>query len=324
MNIGGLDFAVPIFLAPMAGVTDSAFRRLCKTMNCPLCVTEMVSAKGIHYKSEKTLAMLSLNEDEGPTAVQLFGSEPDIVAEAARYIENLGTFDMIDFNMGCPAPKIVKNGEGAALMKNPRLAFDILRALASAVKIPVTVKMRKGFDEANANAVEIAKIAESAGVAAVTVHGRTREQYYSGRADWETIARVKDAVKIPVIGNGDVRSADDLDAMFRATNCDGVMIGRAAEGNPWIFRELSAYYRTKTKIPPPTLQERIDVMLRHLAMLVADKGEYVGIREMRRHAVCYTKGITGAARLREEINHAESREDFARIFSKLGKTDYLY
>ena len=313
MRLGTLEFDAPVFLAPMAGVTDMACRILAHAMGCPLCYGEMVSVQGIHYRNERTLAMLRTDPGERPIAIQLFGRDPGSVAEGAKYLENLGTADIIDFNMGCPAPKIVNNGEGAALMKDPRRAFAILKALRNAVKLPVTVKMRKGWDDAHANAVEMAKLAEEAGVDAVAVHGRTREQFYSGGADWGILADVKQAVRIPVIGNGDVRTVEDLDRIQRETHCDGVMIGRAAQGNPWIFREFTEYLRSGTRLPPPTKEERAAMILRHLDLLLACKGDYIGPREMRKHATWYTKGQPGGAALRNLFNRAESREDFEAV-----------
>ena len=315
MNIGALYFPVPIFLAPMAGVTDRPFRRIVRELGCPMCFGEMISAKAICYRNAKTLDMLRTDPDERPVALQLFGSEPPVIAEAAKFVEATGFADIIDFNMGCPVPKIVNNGEGSALMKEPRLAKEILTALCRAVKLPVTVKIRKGFDEAHINAVEIAKIAEDAGVSAITIHGRTREQYYGGTADWEIIAAVRAVVKIPVIGNGDIRTGDDMRKIFRQTGCDGVMIGRAAQGNPWIFAELAATYREEAPPAPPTDAERRAMILRHLDMLIKDKGEYIGLREMRKHAAWYTKGQVGGTKLRDAFNRAETVADFKAVLS---------
>ncbi len=311
-------FKTPIFLAPMAGVTDTAFRILVRELTDDdfakknlLMFSEMVSAAGVHYRNEKTLAMLETVEAERPTAIQIFGSNPTICAEAAAYVEELGSAAVIDFNSGCPAPKIVKNGEGSALMKNPALLEKILSAVKKSVKLPVSVKIRLGCD--TINAVEVAKRAESAGVDFIAVHGRTREQFYSGAANWEEIAKVKAAVKIPVIANGDVRDFDSLDKIFSTTQADGVMIGRAAQGNPWIINRLLKYFLTGEKIPPPTLDERASVMRRHLEKIIFYKGERVGIREMRTHAAWYTKGLPGGALLRNLFNRAESAEDFLKI-----------
>ena len=256
--------------------------------------------------------MLHTEPGERPIAIQLFGPEPDGVAEGAKYLEDLGTADIIDFNMGCPAPKIVNNGEGSALMKDPKKAFAILKALRKAVKLPVTVKMRKGWDDAHVNAVEMAKLAEEAGVDAIAVHGRTREQFYSGRADWDIIAQVKEAVHVPVIANGDVRTIEDLEGIRRQTGCDGVMIGRAAQGNPWIFRQFTEYLRTGKRLPPPTMRERADMILRHLDLLLEFKGDYIGPREMRKHATWYTKGQVGGAELRNFMD----RKDEAYVRAK--------
>ena len=301
----------------MAGVTDSAFRILVREVSGydDLMFSEMVSSTGIHYKSQKTFEMLDFTESELPIAVQLFGSNPDYVAEAAQYVSKLDNINMIDFNLGCPAPKVVKNGEGSALMKNPELAAKILAALRRSTDLPISVKMRIGFDDEHINAVEIAKIAEDAGINFITVHGRTREQYYSGKADWTEIAKVKQAVKIPVIANGDVRDEESLDAIINVTGADGVMIGRAAMGNPWIFKRLNHYLTTGAKLNPPTLEERITVIKRHLDLLLRFKGEYIGIREMRKHAAWYTKGLIGGAELRDQINRAELKDDFLKIFS---------
>lgn len=316
MNIGNLSFDAPIFLAPMAGVTDRAYRVLAREMGCPLVFGEMVSAKGIHYKNERTLKMLESDERERPLAIQLFGNEPETIAEAAKFLENLGTADIIDFNMGCPAPKIVNNGDGAALLKNPEKAYEILKALRKAVKLPLTVKMRIGWDSEHINATETAKIAEDAGVDAIAVHGRTREDFYTGSANWDIIGEVKKAVKIPVIANGDVKTEEDLDEIRKVTNCDAVMIGRAAEGNPWIFKRLVHYCRVGEKLPLPNYEEIAAMIIRHLELLLHFKGEYIGIREMRKHAAWYTKGREGGAKLREMFNKAENKEDFIRIVEK--------
>ena len=317
MKIGKFDFPVPVFLAPMAGVTDMAYRILAHEMGCPLVYTEMVSDKGINYRNEHTLTMLKTLPAERPLALQLFGESPESVVKAAKYVESLHCADILDFNMGCPAPKIVKNGEGSALMKDPERAFSILQALCQAVDMPVTVKMRKGWDDEHVNVVEMAKLAEKAGAAAIAVHGRTRQQFYSGKADWQIIAEVKKAVSIPVIANGDVRSCRDLAAIFLQTKCDGVMIGRAAQGNPWIFKQLTTFLETGVEIEPPTLEERAEIIIRHLDMLLEFKGDYIGPREMRRHATWYTKGLPHGAELRDLFNKAENREDFLAILQKM-------
>ena len=319
MKIGNLDFPTPVFLAPMAGVTDTPYRILAQEMGCAMAFAEMVSVLGIHFRNEKTLAMLETAPEERPLAMQLFGARPEPVAEAAVYVESLGCADVIDFNMGCPAPKIVKNGAGSALLKEPERAGEILAALVKATKLPVTVKMRIGWDESSINAVEMAKRAEAAGVSAIAVHGRTREQYYKGHADWSMIAAVKRAVKVPVIANGDIRTTADLARVFRETECDGVMIGRAAQGNPWIFRAFRSFLETGVEIPPPTIAERGALILRHLDMLIQYKGDYIGAREMRKHATWYTKGMVGGGNLRDAFNHAETREDFQRIVEQMIK-----
>ena len=305
MRLGRLDFPVPVFLAPMAGVTDMAYRILVHEMGCPLVYTEMVSTNGINYRNERTLKMLHTDPRERPLAMQLFGNEPEGVAE------------VIDFNMGCPAPKIVKNGEGSALLLDPVRAERILKALKRAVSLPVTVKIRKGWDAAHVNAVEIAARAEAVGVDAIAVHGRTREQFYSGEADWAIIRAVKERVAIPVIANGDVRSVVDLVRIFEVTDADGVMVGRAAQGNPWLFREMAGFLRTGEVAAPPTASERRALILRHLDMLLETKGDYVGPREMRKHATWYTRGMKNGARLRELFNRAETRADFAAILENL-------
>ena len=317
MQLGKFHFDAPVFLAPMAGVTDVSYRIIAHDMGCPLCYAEMVSCTGIHFHNQHTLVMLQSRPEERPLVMQLFAGDPALAAEAAQYVEELGTADILDFNMGCPAPKIVKNGEGSALMREPEKAFAILSAMRKAVKMPFTVKMRIGWDAAHINVVEVAKLAEAAGVEAITVHGRTREQFYMGHADWQKIAEVKQAVKIPVIANGDVRTYDDLDAIFRETGADGVMIGRAAQGNPWLFHQFTHYLRTGEKLPGPTLAERAAVMRRHLDLLLADKGDYVGIREMRKHAAWYTRGITHGALLRDRFNRAETREEFLAILERM-------
>ena len=313
IRIGAFRFETPVFLAPMAGVTDTAYRIIAHEMGCPLCYAEMVSSQGIHFRNERTLSMLASEPGERPLAMQIFANTPEMAAEAASYVESLGTADILDFNMGCPAPKIVKNGEGSALMREPEKAERILAAIRRAVKMPVTVKMRMGWDEEHINVVELARRAEAAGVDAIAVHGRTREQFYRGKADWDIIRRVKEAVRIPVIANGDVRTYDDLDAIREATGCDAVMIGRAAQGNPWIFRQLTHYLRTGERLPAPTLQERAAVLLRHLDLLLKYKGDYVGPREMRKHATWYTRGIVHGAILRDRFNKATTREDFVAI-----------
>ncbi|HWR43518.1 tRNA dihydrouridine synthase DusB [Sporomusa sp.] len=313
MRIGHIELANPVILAPMAGVTDLPFRLLSKEMGCGLVYSEMVSDKGLIYDNAHTKKLLAIDERERPVALQIFGSEPDSMAKAARIVAASGA-NIIDINMGCPTPKIVKNGEGSALMRNPELAYRIIAAVVEAADtVPVTVKFRKGWDENSVNAVHIAKLAEQAGAAAVSVHGRTREQFYSGQADWSIIREVKQAVTIPVTGNGDIRTPQDAKRMLTETGCDGIMIGRGAQGNPWIFRQVAHYLATGEILPLPTLGERIDMLLRQLDMLVDHKGEYIGIREMRSHAAWYTKGLPSSAELRLKFNQAASREDFIRI-----------
>lgn len=313
VKIGAFTFDDPVFLAPMAGVTDTAYRVIAHDMGCPLAFAEMVSSQGIHYRNEHTMKMLRTEAGERPIAMQIFAKSAAMAAEAAAYIEEIGTADILDFNMGCPAPKVVKNGEGSALMREPKKAEEILTAVRRATKLPFTVKMRLGWDDASRNAVEIARMAEAVGVDAVAVHGRTREQFYSGNADYAAIAEVKRAVNIPVIVSGDIRRPADLARALDITGADAVMIGRGAQGNPWIFPQLIHWLRTGDELPPPTLTERAQVILRHLGLLVGYKGEYIGIREMRKHAAWYTRGLKGSAELRERFNRAASREEFVNI-----------
>ena len=313
MKIGAFTFDDPVFLAPMAGVTDTAYRVIAHDMGCPLAFAEMVSSQGIHYRNEHTMKMLKTEAGERPIAMQIFAKSAAMAAEAAAYIEEIGTADILDFNMGCPAPKVVKNGEGSALMREPKKAEEILTAIRRATKLPFTVKMRLGWDDASRNAVEIARMAEAVGVDAVAVHGRTREQFYSGNADYAAIAEVKRAVNIPVIVSGDIRRPVDLARALDITGADAVMIGRGAQGNPWIFPQLIHWLRTGEELPPPTLTERAWVILRHLDLLVHYKGEYVGIREMRKHAAWYTRGLKGSAELRERFNRAASKDEFVNI-----------
>ena len=311
MKIGNVELKNAIALAPMAGVTDLPFRLLCKEQGCGLMYTEMVSAKALLYKNRNTKPLLETRPEEEPVAVQLFGSDPEIMSEMALQLEE-GPYAIIDVNMGCPVPKIVNNGEGSALMKDPKLVEQILTALVKAINKPVTVKIRKGFDDDHVNAVEIAKIAEACGVAAVAVHGRTRAQYYSGQADWDIIAQVKDAVKIPVIGNGDVDSPEKAKAILEQTGCDGVMIGRAAEGNPWIFREVVSYLENGTIPARPTNREKREMILRHAALQLEYKGEYTGVREMRKHLSWYTVGMPHSAHFRQTINTMEKMDELIR------------
>ncbi len=306
----------PVILAPMAGVCDLPFRILAKSMGCALVVAEMVSDKGLIYKNKHTYEMLTIDETERPVSLQIFGSDPVCMAQAARIVEQAGA-DIIDINMGCPTPKIVKNGEGAALMTRPDLAYRIIAAVVENVRVPVTVKIRKGWDESSVNAPVIARLAEQAGASAIAVHGRTREQFYSGVADLDIIKEVKSRVTIPVIGNGDICTPEDACRMMAVTGCDGVMIGRAAQGNPWIFAQINHFLDTGKKMPPPTTAEKVTILKRHLALVVQFKGEYLAIREMRKHAAWYTKGLPGAAELRCLFNQAESQAEFLTVVDKI-------
>lgn len=315
MQIGEIKLAAPLALAPMAGITDLPFRLICRRLGCGMTVSEMVSAKGLLYKNVKTTEMLRIDDGERPTAIQLFGSVPEELAEAARMVEASGA-DMIDFNMGCPVPKIVNNGEGSALMKQPQLAHDILAAMVKAVKIPVTVKFRAGWDDSSRNAVEIAKAVEAAGVSAVAVHGRTRQQFYEGKADWGIIAEVKQAVKVPVFGNGDIFTVEDGLRMLEETGVDGLMIGRGADGNPWIFRELAAVLRGEERPAAPSLQERLAQAAEHLDMLIDYKGEHISVKEMRRHISAYLKGLPHAAEFRGRFHKVDTREQFMELLAE--------
>lgn len=314
LKIGNVTLDDPLVLAPMAGVTDLPFRLLCKEHGVGLVCMEMVSAKAIYYKNKNTEQLLEIYPQERPVSLQLFGSDADIIAEMAAKIEDR-PFDILDFNMGCPVPKVVNNGEGSALMKNPKLVEEILTKLVRAVKKPVTVKIRKGFDEEHVNAVEIARIAESCGVAAVAVHGRTRQQYYSGHADWDIIRQVKEAVQIPVIGNGDLHTAEDVCRMKEQTGCDGFMIGRGAQGNPWIFEQILHKLETGEELPRPTVQEVTEMVMRHARLQVEIKGEYTGMREIRKHAAWYTAGYRNSSKLRGKINEVETIQQLEELFA---------
>ena len=305
LKIGNVRLENPYILAPMAGVTDLPFRLLCKEMGAGLICMEMVSAKAISFHNKNTEKLMEIEEKERPVSMQLFGSDPDLIAEMAAQIEER-PFDILDLNMGCPVPKVVNNGEGSALMKNPKLAAEIVRKTAKAIQKPLTVKIRKGFDEAHSNAVEMAKYLEDAGAAAIAVHGRTREQYYAGKADWEIIRQVKEAVSVPVIGNGDVTDPISAHKMMEATGCDGVMIGRASRGNPWIFRQLVEYDKTGNIPERPDVAELKAMILRHARLQLQYKGEYTGIREMRKHVAWYTAGYPHSAAIRRRVNEIET------------------
>ncbi len=312
MKIGNVELSNRIFLAPMAGVTDMPFRVLCKEQGCGLVYTEMVSAKGMHYEDEKSTKLTLLDENEKPGAVQIFGSEPDIMAGVTEKL-NASDASIIDINMGCPAPKITKNGEGSALMKRPEQVERIIQAVVKASIKPVTVKIRKGWDEASINAVEIAKIAEASGASAVTVHGRTREQYYSGKADWNIIRQVKEAVSIPVIGNGDVVGPREAKRLFEETGCDAIMIGRGAQGNPWIFKAIIKYLEEGVFVNEPTAQEKISTIIRHMNMLIEHKGERTGILEMRSHIAWYIKGMRDAAHTKQKIFKMTDKDEIISL-----------
>lgn len=300
-KIGEIQMENPFVLAPMAGVTDLPFRKLCKEQGAGLICTEMVSAKAISFHNKNTEALMEMDPSEHPVSLQLFGSEPELMAEVAKSIEER-PFEILDINMGCPVPKVVNNGEGSALLKDPKLIGKIIKAVSGAIRKPVTAKMRIGFEGYPVDPVEIAKIMEDSGAAAIAVHGRTRQQYYSGHADWDTIQKIKEAVRIPVIGNGDVDSPEKAEALLKETGCDAVMIGRAVRGNPWIFRELNHYFLTGEKLPRPSAEEIREMILRHARMQIEIKGEFTGIREMRKHVAWYTAGMRHSAGLRRESN----------------------
>lgn len=309
LTIKNVELKNNLMLAPMAGVTDLPFRLLCKEQGVGLLCMEMVSAKAILYKNKNTEELMQVHPEENPVSLQLFGSDPDIMAEIAQRIEPRN-FDIIDVNMGCPVPKVVKNKEGSALMLEPKRVEQILTKMAKSIEKPLSVKIRKGFDDDHINAVEIAKIAEASGVSMIAVHGRTREQYYSGEADWDIIRRVKEAVSIPVIGNGDIRSADDVRRMYEQTGCDGFMIGRGAQGNPWIFSQI---LEGNLQTEKPDREEVAAMILRHGELLLQYKGEFTGMREIRKHAAWYTTGYPNSSRLRDEINHVETYEQLCEL-----------
>lgn len=312
MKIGNVEISGNLILAPMAGVTDLPFRLLCKEQGADLVYSEMISAKGILYNNKNTKPLLEISPLEKPLSLQLFGSDPDIMAEMAKRIEGLD-FDILDINMGCPVPKIVNNGEGSALMKNPELAGRIVESIVNAIKKPVTVKIRKGFLRNENTAVSFAKRLESCGAAAIAVHGRTREQYYSGKADWEVIKDVKEAVNIPVIGNGDIFSKEDAERMLKETGCDGIMIGRGARGNPWIFHQIKYDTEKHNILKSPTHQDLAETILRHAKIQVEWKGEYLGIREMRKHVAWYTSGYPDSSKLRNDVNQIESLKELENL-----------
>lgn len=305
-----------VFLAPMAGVTDLPFRLICKELGCGLLYTEMINAKALCYDDQNTKKMLNILEEEHPVAIQIFGSEPEYMGRAAEILNDYPN-EILDINMGCPAPKVVKNGDGSALMKNPELAEKVLRSVVEKSKKPVTLKIRKGWDDESINALEIAKIAENSGISALTIHGRTREQYYSGNADWNIIKEIKSKINIPVIGNGDVFSIEDAIKMKEETSCDAIMIGRGAQGNPWIFKRIDHYLKTGEILPIPTKEEKIEVAIKHINLAVKEHGEYVAVREMRKHIGWYLKGMKNSARLRDKINKMESSKEVIKTLGEL-------
>ena len=314
-TIGNVILENNLILAPMAGVTDLPFRLLCKEQGAGLLCMEMVSAKAIQYGNKNTEKMMEIFPEEQPVSLQLFGSDPDIISETAKRIEER-PFAILDINMGCPVPKVVNNNEGSALLKNPKLVGEIVKKTVKAIKKPVTVKIRKGFDDTSVNAVEIAKIIEDSGAAAVAVHGRTREQYYSGKADWEIIAKVKEAVSIPVIGNGDIVSPETAMAMMKETGCDGLMIGRGVRGNPWLFKQILHFMEKGKHLPRPSIEEVKEMILRHARLQIEIKGEYTGIREMRKHVAWYTAGYPHSAKLRALASEIESLEGLEELLER--------
>lgn len=315
-KIGDVEIDNPFVLAPMAGVTDLPFRKLCKEQGAGLICMEMVSAKAISFHNKNTEALMEIDKCENPVSMQLFGSEPELMARVAAEVEER-PFDILDINMGCPVPKVVNNGEGSALLKNPELIVKIVKSVSSAIKKPLTVKVRIGFENEPVDIVDIAKRVEDAGAAAIAVHGRTRQQYYSGTADWDAIRRIKEAVSIPVIGNGDVDSPEKAEVLIKETGCDGVMIGRAVRGNPWLFRELNHYFETGEKLSRPSVEEVREMILRHARMQTELKGEFTGIREMRKHVAWYTAGMRHSAALRRETNLVSSYEELEKLLGRM-------
>lgn len=316
LKIANIQLDNPFLLAPLAGVTDSSFRRICKSQGAGMVYSEMVSGKGLYYNDKNTEKLLKIYDDEKPVAFQIFGSEPEVIAYTAKVLSDRENA-ILDINMGCPVPKVVKNGEGSALLKNPKLVYDIVKAAVDNAGKPVTAKIRIGWDSSSINAVEISKAIEEAGASAVAVHGRTREQYYSGKADWDVIAQVKENVKIPVIGNGDVNSGEDALSLMQHTGCDFVMIARGAMGNPWIFRDAVALWNGKTKPDYATIDERIETIKTHIKYVIEEKGEYIGIREMRKHVAWYMKGLKGAAEIRRRVNTIEDINQLEELLDQL-------
>ena len=313
MKIGNVQLDNEVFLSPMAGVTDLPFRTICKEKGCGMLYTEMINAKALCYDDENTKKMLNLEDDGHPVAVQIFGSDPEYMGKAAS-IMNQYTNDILDINMGCPAPKVIKNGDGSALMRNPKLAAEVLTAVVKNSEKPVTLKIRKGWDDNSVNALEIAKIAEECGISALAIHGRTREQFYSGKADWDIIAEIKQSINIPVIGNGDVFDVQDAVNMLEKTKCDAIMIVRGSQGNPWIFNRINHYMKTGEVLPEPTLEEKISTAIKHMNLAVAEHGEYVAVREMRKHIGWYLKGLKNSAKYRDQINKIT---DYKEVISML-------